>query len=362
MLRWCHVQAPDLIIYCSSLSQVHMTDSCLSCICRQALEQVRPVRQRRVRSKGHPSESHSRAGSTSRRAAPLPGQQGQLLPARRTQAANGEASSGLPAAQPAESGRAQQHVATRTAGSAPIPSQGEAQHGAPGAENQLTSIGEEDNRSAAGAARTGAARQGRNRAAPAAAGGPEPVEDAEDVCCERAQSARAQDKRDKGAASPASVQRAPAEQHGTDPGGNATDAAERPMQARTCEASASAQQQASPQQATIQDGASLGPRRRVPNTGQQHRQAAAARPSAVPGQTDAPEGVSEVGVAGGSARLPSEPAARPGLPLPDGHGMAASVRQRPFDTALLVCPICTCTPSCILATTSSNIYMGSPNL
>ena len=309
--------------------------------------------------KGHISECHSGAGSTSQRAGPLPGQQGQVLPARRTQVANGEASSGLPPAQPAVAARAQQHVATRTAHDTSMQNRGEAQHQAHGAEPQLLSIGEEDNRSAPGAIRTGAARRRRNRAALAAAGGSEPVEDAEDVCCERSQSARAQDKRDKGAASPASVQHALAEPHDTEPGGNTLDAPERPLHTRTYEASASAQQQASPQLATIQDGASQGPRRRAVNTGQQHRQAAAAaaaRPSAVPGQADAPEGVSEVGMAGGSARLPNEPRTGSGLPLPDGHETAASVQQRGFDTALPVCLICTSTLSHLL----SNIYMGGP--
>ena len=290
------------------------------------------------------SDCHSGAGSTSRRAARPSGQQEQLLPgsARQAQAAVGEASSGLPTAQPAAPGQPQLRQSTRAVGT--LLAQHQSQH--LGAAAQINSTGDRDDQNALDITRTGAARRRQSRAAPAAAGGSEPDQDAEDVCCERTQSGRGQDKRSTGAASPASVQRAPAEQCSAQPAENATgtaaaalSAAERPAHAQACtdEAGAAAGQQASPQQATIQDGASQGPRQRQLGTGQQHQQAAAANAMGTSVQTDVPEGVSEVGAVGGPARLLGEPAATPGQPPPNEYVMAASAQQRGLDSPLPVC-------------------------
>lgn len=308
-------------------------------MCRQALQQVQPVRQRRVRQqRGDVSDCHSGAGSTSRRAARPSGQQEQLLPesARQAHAATGEASSGLPTDQPAAPGQAEQRTITRAAGISRAEDQLGSQH--PEAAAQVNSTGDRDDQNALDTMRTGAVRRRQSRAAPTAAGGSEPVEGAEDVCCERAQSGRAQDKRQTGAASPASVQRDHAQQHDTELAGTATgtggaalSVAERPLnaQARADEANAAAGHQASPQQATIQDGALHGSRQGQLGTGQQHRQAAtAAIAMRTPVQTDAPEGVSEVGVMAGPARLPNEPAARAGLPSLNEYVTATSAQQR----------------------------------
>lgn len=319
------------------------------CMCRQTPEQVRPARQRRMRQQsGHVSDRHSGAGSTSRRAAPLPVQREQILPgaARRAPAAIGEASSGLPTAAAATARQPQQRTGMTAAGDFPLQNHGEAQHEAAAPNPEVNGTGNGDNRDPPGSTRNGAARRGRSRAAPAAVGGSEPIEDAEDVCCERAQSARAQDKREKDAASPASVQHAPASRHTAEPAGNATSAAAAALsehaQACTGEANAAAEQQASPQLATIQDGASQGPRHSPTNHGQQHRQAAAARASSVLAQRDVAEGVSEVAVASGPAGLPSEPRTRSGLPLPRAHARPALSQQRepyaPFPVCVITTP------------------------
>ena len=301
------------------------------------------------RQKGDASDCHSGAGSTSRRAARPSGQQEQTLPraARPAQAVVGEASSGLPTAQPAAPGQSEQRMGTRAVSITPTQNQPESQQ--LGAAAPVNSTGDRDNQNALDVARTGAARRRQSRAAPAAAGGSEPSQDAEDVCCERTQSGRGQDKRDSGAASPASVQREPAEQHYTEPAGTTTgaaaaalSAAERPAHAQACtdEANAAAGQQASPQQATIQDGASQGPRQRQLGTGQQQRQAAAAATAMeLPVHTEAPEGVSEAGVAGGPPRLPFDffPTTISGLPPPNEHVMAPAAQQRGLDIHLPVC-------------------------
>ncbi len=356
-----------------------------SLFCRQASAQLQPAEQRRVRPRrGHSSDRHSGAGSTTRQAQAYPGEQGHLPPvaARQCTAANGEGSSGQPAvggspnahrfrgllaarvAQaeateldgPAPARQGMQHVTSRAASAATQHGQEAAQrHEAAAASQAHMNEGGKDR----GPGRTGTAQRGRSRAAPAAEGGSEPKEEPEDVCCERARSAHAQDKSAKGAGSPPSVQHAPAEQHSTQqralqPAVEAV-ARDSPSQlpaqthARSREEAAAAPsvtRQASPQLAVIQDGTSQGPRRRRAGTGQQNRTAAAAADvSGAPARTDAPEAVSEVGMGGRPARVPDGAGARSGLPV-DGRAEEVSPEQRGVGTPFLVCDLAYLFQSC----------------
>ena len=257
-------------------------------------------------SRGPASDSHSGAGSTTRRGRGASAGPWEPSAAPATQA-NREGSSGQPAAQQAGllqaaqeahaemalldqelqeyEARAQQRATATAAATAPMPQNSAPQNASPGGAPRTEGVKQENDGDIGGSSRRGARGRGRGEAAEA---GPEP---AEDVCCERAQSAHAQDRSAKSAAAlSASVQR-DAEQPSVQ--GRASQAAGNAATGRSAAAQRAAAEfaapvpaggagvsmagplpalrPASPQLAMIQDGTSQSRPCRQPRASQQDR-------------------------------------------------------------------------------------------
>ena len=273
---------------------------------------------RRRQRRGCASDCHSGAGSTTRLARagmPRALSMEQPHPQPTPRQPNGEASSQPPAAR-----QCRRRAARAAADAHPVPDQ-EASHPPRPAAG---AVKEEE-----GAGNGRDAKQGsRGRGQQDAVMGPNA--DPEDVCCQRAQSPRSQDK-GKSAGSLMSGQR-----QGWQPSGNAAAGLSLPER-----------RPASPQVAVIQDGAPAAAR---PQRQLRNGQAGARGPppdgSNPHYQRDAPEAVSEAGRAAGLGRLPSGPEA--GHPsLEQAPAADATAEQNPASpcpvrtsTQALACMLC----------------------
>lgn len=339
---------------------------CLFGTRRQAPQQPESARQRRVRaSRGPASDSHSGAGSTTRRGRGVSA--GPLEPfAAPAMQANREGSSGQPAAHQAGllqaaqeahaemalldqelqeyEARAQQRATATAAATAPMPRHHAPQNASLGGTPRTEGVKQEDDEDIGGSSWRGARGRGRGEAAEA---GPEP---AEDVCCERAQSPHAQDRSAKSAAAlPAPVQRGVVEQPSVQ--GRASQTARNAAAGRSAAAQRAAAEPAapaptggagvskagplpalrpaSPQLAVIQDGTSQSRPRRQPRASQQDRGV----PPVDGLQSPLHRNSSDVEIVGASpapGSAHSEPAPAPAAPpVPARRHEAAPVARSP---------------------------------
>ena len=316
-------------------------------------------------SRGPASDSHSGAGSTTRRGRGASAGPWEPSAAPATQA-NREGSSGQPAAQQAGllqaaqeahaemalldqelqeyEARAQQRATATAAVTTPMPRHSAPQNASPGGAPRTEGVKQEDDGGIGGSSRRGARGRGRGEAAEA---GPEL---AEDVCCKRAQSAHAQDRSAKSAAAlSASVQRDAAEQpsvqgRASQAAGNAAAGRSEAAQRAAVELAAPAPaggagvstagplpalRPASPQLAMIQDGTSQSRPRRQPRASQQDRGVLPVNGPQSPLHRNSSD-VEIVGASPAPGSAHSEPApAAAAPPVPARRREAASVARNP---------------------------------